>query len=196
MSPLFTPEIIVIGGSAGSVRVLIDLLEMLPATLPVALIIVLHRPKNVLSELDTVLSRPDRLVREPVDKEPVRPGNIYLAPQNYHLLIDEGLFGLDSSEPVNYSRPAIDVTFESVADAFGGRVMGILLSGSNQDGTLGLTRIINRGGIGIVQCPASAEFTEMPRSALAANPAALRLSPLQITHHLISTFTAIHRLCN
>ncbi len=193
MSHPYPPQIVVIGGSAGSVRVVIGMLETGIFPLSVPVIMVLHRPKNVVSELDIVLSRPDLAVREPVDKEPLLPGGLYLAPQNYHLLVDEGVFNLDTSEPVNFSRPAIDVTFESVADAYAGRALGILLSGANQDGSWGLTRIISRGGIGIVQRPDTADYADMPRSALATNPDALALSPLQIIDYLNNTFVVTNR---
>jgi two-component system chemotaxis response regulator CheB len=155
-----------IGGSAGSMPVLVALLRQLPSPFPMPVVIVLHRLKNVESELGRLLSVRQTIV-EPEDKEALLPGSIYLAPQNYHLLIEEdGTFSLDYSEPVNYSRPAIDLSFSSAASVYGSQVLGILLSGANKDGAAGLCRIAAAGGTGIAQDPATAEFSMMPQAAL------------------------------
>ena len=159
-------RILLIGGSAGSMSVLIQLLSQLPSPFIIPVVIILHRLKNVESELDKLLSV-QQTITEPEDKEALLPGNIYLAPQNYHLLIEEaGTFSLDCSEPVNYSRPAIDLSFSSAASVFGPGVLGILLSGANKDGAAGLCHIIAAGGTGIVQDPLTAGFSMMPQAAM------------------------------
>lgn len=159
-------DVITIGGSAGSLVVLSELLDTLPHHFATPVIIVLHRLRNVQSEMGRLLSTKRRIV-EPEDKDPVREHCIYLAPQNYHLLVEaERTFMLDYSELVNYSRPSIDMTFSSVADAYGPGTLGILLSGANKDGAAGLCQIIAAGGRGIVQDPQTAAFEAMPQSAI------------------------------
>lgn len=159
-------RLVIIGGSAGSMPVLVELMNQLPSPFNIPIVIVIHRPKNVESELDKLLSVHQEIV-EPEDKAPLLPGNIYLAPQNYHLLIEEdSTFSLDYSEPLNYSRPAIDMSFSTAATAFGTDVLGVLLSGANNDGAAGLCQIVSTGGTGIVQDPATALFAVMPQAAL------------------------------
>ncbi|SHL88699.1 chemotaxis protein CheB [Chitinophaga sp. CF418] len=160
-------DVITIGGSAGSLLVLTDILDIVPHHLAAPVIIVLHRLRNVQSEMGRLLSSKRRII-EPEDKEPVREHSIYLAPQNYHLMVEaEKTFMLDYSELVNYSRPSIDMTFSSIADVYGARALGILLSGANKDGAAGLCQIIAAGGVGIVQDPQTAAFEAMPQSAIA-----------------------------
>lgn len=159
-------RVILIGGSAGSMPVLEEILKQWPADFSIPLVIVLHRLKNVPSELVAILSS-YRKLGEPEDKELLLPGHIYLAPQNYHLLIEgDGTFSLDYSETVNFSRPSIDPTFSSAAAVFGPEVLGILLSGASKDGAEGLCDIVDAGGTGIVQDPDSALFSMMPSAAL------------------------------
>jgi two-component system chemotaxis response regulator CheB len=111
-------------------------------------------------------------VCEAADKEPVRPGTIYFAPPDYHLLIDEGpCLALSADEPVNYSRPSIDVLFESAADVYGARLLGIILTGANEDGAQGLAAVHAAGGVAIVQQPDSAQVKQMVAAALNRNPA-------------------------
>lgn len=176
-------NIIVIGGSAGSLPVITKLITGLPDGLKVPVVIVVHRQKNVLSEMPGILamhSKGKKIV-EPEDKQPIENSVIYLAPQNYHLLIEaDQTFSLDYSELVQYSRPSIDVTFESAALAYNMGCLGILLSGSNTDGTNGIQAILQRGGSVIVQDPSEADFSMMPASALLANPLAQNLSPEKI----------------
>jgi len=162
-------DIITIGGSAGSIPVLTDLLDGMPDHFTLSVVIVLHRLKNVQSEMDRLLSVKKTII-EPEDKEPIVPGGIYLAPQNYHLLVEEDhSFSLDYSELVNYSRPSIDIGFSSIAAIYGSRVLGILLSGANKDGAAGLSSIIAAGGTGIVQDPQTASYSEMPQAAMEIN---------------------------
>ena len=166
------PGYLVIGGSAGSLEVILDLVLSLPASPNVVVIIVVHRKKDPDSILVKLLSSRTRLpVREVEDQETIRPNTIYLAPPDYHLLVERAdLFSLDSSEKVHYSRPSIDVTFESVAEAFGTRVIGILLSGANADGAVGMASIRQAGGYTIVQDPATADMGYMPQQALNLTP--------------------------
>jgi two-component system chemotaxis response regulator CheB len=159
-------DIIAIGGSAGSLSVLTKLLDALPDNMRMPVVIVLHRLRNTESEMGRLLSV-KKHITEPEDKEPVRDHRLYLAPQNYHLMIEaDKTFMLDYSELVNYSRPAIDMTFSSMADVYGKRALCILLSGANKDGAEGLCEVINAGGTGIVQDPHTAAFDIMPQSAI------------------------------
>jgi two-component system chemotaxis response regulator CheB len=160
---------IVIGGSAGSVPVLLDVLPALPAALVTPVIVVVHLPPEP-SRLARLLALAcKRSVYEVEDKMPIEPSTIFVAPPNYHLLVERtrGL-ALSVDDPVHFSRPSIDVLFESAVDAFGGSLVGVLLSGANEDGATGLARLERAGGIAIVQDPATASATAMPEAALAA----------------------------
>ncbi len=161
-------EAVVVGGSTGSIEVLLKVLPSLPFPLSFALIIVLHRKNTADSTLANLLSlKTNNPLREVDDKDSVRPGTIYLAPADYHLLIErDKVFSLDDSEKINYSRPSIDVTFESAADVYGSSLVGILLSGANADGTTGLKSIKKAGGILIAQQPESALVAFMPQQAI------------------------------
>lgn len=159
---------IVIGGSAGSLDVLFKLLPKLRNDIKQAIIIVLHRRRANDSLLTDLLSTKNCLpVREAEDKEPILPGHIYVAPSDYHLLVERNFtFSLDYSEKVNYSRPSLDVTFESAADAYKHTLVGVLLSGANEDGTKGLKKVKMDGGIVIVQDPDTAQMPFMPTNAI------------------------------
>ncbi len=163
-------KVIVIGGSAGSLDVLLDITSLLPSMLKAVIIIVLHRRSDSESILEKLLSYKTQIsVSEVEDKEPIRPGHIYIAPGDYHLLIEnENTFSLDYSEKVSYSRPSIDVTFESAAQTFKERLLAVLLSGANADGTEGLGVVKEYGGYSIVQNPETAEVGFMPRQAINA----------------------------
>ena len=178
MQPKLTFPIVVIGGSAGALSPLLSLLHAQCNPLPYALLIVLHRLKNVPSVLKEILDSETAFpVTEPEDKEEIKKGHIYLAPQNYHLLTEaEGRFSMEYSEPVAFSRPSIDVTMETAAWAFEKRVTGIVLSGANNDGTAGMKAILAAGGRGYVQAPQTAQYSTMPAEALAGNPGAFSLS--------------------
>jgi len=159
---------IVIGGSAGSLEVLFRLLPKLRADLKIAVIIVLHRRNSGDSSLSELLSTKSSIPTQEVeDKDPILPGNIYLAPSDYHLLTEKNFtFSLDYSEKINFSRPSLDVTFESAADVYGPSLIGIILSGANEDGTKGLLTIKNNGGIIIAQEPKTAQMPLMPQYAI------------------------------
>jgi two-component system, chemotaxis family, protein-glutamate methylesterase/glutaminase len=182
-------DIIAVGGSAGSLPVLVSAIQALPQRLSVPVLIVVHRLKNVDSTLKSMLS-PREWVREPDDKEKLKGGVIYLAPQNYHLLVEEdGTVSLDTSELVNYSRPSIDVTFMSVASVYGNKALAILLSGANKDGVAGLDRIVKCGGRAIVQDPATAISATMPQSAV-ENVAGVEV---QTPEKIVNTILNINR---
>ncbi len=163
------PEtVVVIGGSTGSIDVLLQLLPALPNPLTFAMVVVIHRKNTSDSALANLLAARTRVpVHEVDDKDILTAGIIYLAPADYHLLLEkDGTFTLDYSEKVQYSRPSIDVTFESVADVYGSGVIGILLSGANADGTAGLRAIGQAGGTTIVQHPDTAQVAYMPQQAI------------------------------
>lgn len=160
-------EIVVIGTSLGGLAAVETLLEGLLADFPLAVVIAQHRSPQSGSGLCAVLQRHSALkVEEPYDKETIRPGRVYVAPADYHLLVERGTFLLSTQGVVSYARPSIDVLFESAADAYGGAVIGVLLTGANHDGAQGLARIQAAGGSVIVQDPASAECAIMPAAAL------------------------------
>ncbi|AEI49759.1 chemotaxis protein CheB [Runella slithyformis] len=176
-------DIVVVGGSAGCIPVISELIEALPYPFNFRVVVVVHRSKNVISELEQILAlkRKEIIIKEPDDKEPIQKNCVYLAPQNYHLLIEAThAFCLDYSEPVFYSRPSIDVTFESIAEVYTEKTVAILLSGANGDGAKGMAAIIAKGGTGIVQDPSTAEYPAMPQLALEYNPEAEALPPSRI----------------
>lgn len=161
-------DFLVIGGSAGSLEVLFKLLPLLRDDLPFPVGLVLHRRNSADSSLTGLLaSKTLNPTREIEDKDPVLPGTIYLAPADYHLLIErDRTFSLDYSEKINFSRPSIDVTFESAAEVFGEGLVAILLSGANEDGTAGLTAVKKVHGTIVVQDPGTAQMPFMPHHAM------------------------------
>ena len=161
-------KVLIIGGSAGSLDVLMKILPVLKVLNDFAMVIVLHRKSAEDSTLEELIAVKTSVpVKEVEDKIPLLPGSIYIAPSDYHLLFEKnGLLSLDTSEKINYSRPSIDVSFESAADAYGNSLIGILLSGANSDGTEGLKAIKNTGGKTVVQDPKDADIPFMPRNAV------------------------------
>jgi len=161
-------KLLILGGSAGSLEVLIKILPHLTVLPGYAMVIVLHRKgseDNTLEELIAIKTTVP--VVEVEDKTPLMPGHIYVAPSDYHLLFENNdTLSLDTSEKVNYSRPSIDVCFESAADVYGHSLVAILLSGANADGTNGLISVKKAGGTVIIQEPGSAEVSFMPGNAL------------------------------
>ena len=165
-------ELVVVGASWGGMRAINELLSGLPSGFGAAVVIAQHRGVTSTGGLAHVLERGSRLpVKDADDKEAIRPGCVYLAPADYHLLVEPGAFALSVDEQVQYSRPSIDVLFESAADAYGRRAVGILLTGSNDDGAHGLRAIQRRGGLTIAQDPATAEAPAMPAAAINAGAA-------------------------
>jgi two-component system chemotaxis response regulator CheB len=164
---------VAIGASAGGVEALSTLLPALPMTLAVPVFVVLHLPRGRDSLLVEIFG-PKCVVPivEAQDKQPVVPGTVYLAPPDYHLLVDAGpSLALSVDDAVHYSRPSIDVLFESAADVYGGRLLGIILTGGNEDGAAGLEAVRQAGGLTAVQRPESAYASLMPASALKRGPA-------------------------
>jgi two-component system chemotaxis response regulator CheB len=174
-------EIIVVGTSWGGLAALRELIGALPAGFGLPVVIVQHRHKRSGQLLPSLLQDRSRLcVCEAEDKAPIETGNVYIAPADYHLLIEDGHFALSTDEPVRFSRPSIDVTFVSAADGHGERSVGVVLTGANADGARGLKRIHDRGGLALVQLPATAESPTMPTAALQSVPDAHVLSIEQI----------------
>lgn len=167
-----SPNLIVVGASAGAVEVLSQLLPSLAPEMPAVVLVVVHVPADRPSALPEVLSGRSALpVLEAEDKMIVQAGRVYIAPPDYHLLIErDGALALSSDEPVLYSRPSIDVLFESAAQAAGPRALGILLTGANADGAHGLAAIRAQGGVTWVQHPATAAVSTMPQAALDLAP--------------------------
>lgn len=161
-------KVVIIGGSAGGLNALLQILPDLHSLNSFALVIVLHRRGTDDLTLEELIKLKTAIqVKAIEDKELLLPGFVYVAPSNYHLLFEkDGTFSLDTSEKVNYSRPSIDVSFESAAEVYGDSLIGILLSGSNSDGTEGLKDIQKAGGIIIVQDPKTADMSFMPNNAI------------------------------
>lgn len=159
---------IVIGASHGGPKALQELVSVLPVDFPVPLVIVLHRHPAGKERAENQLDLACALtVKQAEDKEAVEAGTVYFAPPGYHLLIeDDETLSLSVDEKVNYSRPSIDVLFESAADVYGETLIGILLTGANRDGAAGLKSIKEAGGVTIVQNPGDAEAATMPKAAL------------------------------
>ncbi|RFM31673.1 chemotaxis protein CheB [Chitinophaga silvisoli] len=162
------PRTLVIGGSAGSLDVLLQLLPSLDPACRLAIIIVLHRKSDNETLLSDLLATRSVLpVKEAEEKDLLRPGMVYVAPADYHLLIEpDGTLTLDYSEKVHYSRPSIDVTFSAAAEVFKERLACLLLSGANTDGADGLQMVQAMGGVTAVQDPGEAEVAFMPRHAM------------------------------
>lgn len=161
-------ELLVIGGSAGSLDAILSFLPSLKRNLSFPIIVVLHRKSGAESLLaELFASRTKLKVKEAEEKEQLKPGHLYIAPADYHLLIEnDKTLSLDFSEKVQYSRPSIDVTFESAADVYGPSLICLLLSGANADGTQGLINVKEVGGLVLVQDPESAEVSFMPQQAI------------------------------
>lgn len=159
--------LLVIGGSAGSLDVLLKVLPKISPDLPFPIVLILHRQSSPYSQLTALLSGHCPLrVTEAEEKEQLKMGVVYLAPADYHLLIEkDGTFSLDYSEKVNFSRPSIDVTFQSAAEVYNQRLVGLLLSGSSGDGVAGLQAIKKNGGTVMIQEPTTADFSYMPEQA-------------------------------
>lgn len=172
-------ELIALGSSWGGMRAVGRVLGSLPEGFDIPIVVVLHRPPGREELLEKVLARSCSLaVDAATDKEPLRRGRVYVAPADYHLIVEPGHLALSTEERVQFSRPSIDVLFESAASAYGQRVIGILLTGANQDGAAGLARIAAAGGFTVAQDPATADRPEMPAAAVALG-AARRVLPLE-----------------
>lgn len=162
-------EIVVIGGSAGSLQVVLEILPKLIFPLHYAIVLVFHRKSSPAEGTLTQLlqSRTLNPVKEAEDKEVIMTGQIYIAPAGYHLLIEnDKSFSLDASEKVNYSRPSIDITFSTAGEVYKDKSLGIILSGANNDGVKGMLKIKGYGGFCIAQNPLMAQVSYMPSQAI------------------------------
>lgn len=162
---------VVVGASRGGFTALTTILSGLPAGFPLPLAIVQHRARTQAHLLPQLLGAGSALpVEEAEDKLPIMPGKVYLAPADYHLLVEEDYFTLSTEGPVSYARPSIDVLFESAAYSYGSDVIGIILTGANRDGAYGAALLKRKGGRLLVQEPSSAESAVMPLAAMQAHP--------------------------
>lgn len=164
--------LVVVGGSSGSLDALAILLRALPATWPLAVAVALHLHRHastfLAESLDQVCALP---VAEAEDKQPLRAGQVWIAPANYHLLVEaDRTLALSVDPPVSFARPSIDVLFESAAEAYGPAAAAVLVTGANADGAAGAAAVKRAGGLVAVQDPASAAAAAMPRAALDATP--------------------------
>jgi two-component system chemotaxis response regulator CheB len=186
-------EAVVIGASAGGLDALSAILPALPQGFPLAVLVVTHLPADKDNLMPALLqSKCGIEVREAEDKEPIRSGVAYFAPPDYHLLVEaDRHLSLSSEEPVQYSRPSIDVLFISAADTYGDRVIGIILTGANSDGAEGLRAIDDAGGTALVQRPDLSYASAMPTAALTACPNAQALSLEEIVVYLLETSAAL-----
>ena len=171
--PELAYEIVVIGTSWGGLAALRTIIGGLAPEFEIPIAVVQHRHRESDSMLARFLQEHTQLqVCEVEDKQPLDSGRVFVAPANYHLLVEQGHFALSTEAPVRYSRPSIDVAMTSAADAYNNRVVGIILTGANGDGAEGLRRIADSGGLAVVQDPKSAEMNAMPVAALHAVPTA------------------------
>ncbi len=160
---------VVIGGSAGSFQGITKILSQLPKTFPLPIIMCLHRLKHVRNGFVEALSIKSVFpVTEPYDKEAIKKGGVYLAPSNYHMSVELGNhFAMSTEDMINNSRPAIDITLGTAAYVYRDKLIGILLSGANRDGGMGMKHIHDKGGLTIVQEPSECMIDTMPKAALA-----------------------------
>jgi two-component system chemotaxis response regulator CheB len=163
-------ELIAVGTSWGGLTALSRLFDDLAPEVEQPIVVAQHRsaesPEGGLAHL--LQNRTKRVVRDAEDKDRLEPNHVYLAPPDYHLLVEPGSLALSTEDAVQFARPSIDVMFETAADAYGERAIGIILTGANEDGAAGLARIKERGGVAIVQDPDTSERRRMPDAALAA----------------------------
>jgi two-component system chemotaxis response regulator CheB len=182
---------IVIGTSAGGLYALSFILESLPSGYPIPIIIVQHRSKDQRDLLEEILQSKSRVrIKQADEKEKIRSGIVYFAPPDYHLLIErDEIFSLSSDERVRYSRPSIDVLFETAAIVYKETLIGIVLTGANNDGAAGLVAIKRSGGLTIVQDPADAQYPYMPASAIEAKGVMRIMTLAQIKDFLLTLST-------
>lgn len=181
------PAAVVIGASAGAVQALSEVLPRLPADFPAPILIVVHVPAAPSGLTALFAAKCAMTVIEPDDKESILPGHIYFAPPGYHLLVEQDFsVALSADEPVLFSRPSIDVLFESAAESFAERLLCIVLTGANEDGARGAALIEKASGTVLVEDPVTAYAATMPSAALARCSAARALSLDAITDYLLS----------
>lgn len=183
-----TVKYIIIGGSAGSFRIVTEILDALPKNFPYTVILVLHRLKHIKTGFVEALSPKSQLpVSEPKDKEKIEDSRIYIAPANYHLYIEpDNTFALSTEEPHNHSRPSIDITLKSAAFSLKEKVLGIILSGANKDGALGLKKIKENGGVTVVQDPEDSMIRTMTDAAIKSTEPEIILSSHKIIEFILN----------
>jgi two-component system, chemotaxis family, protein-glutamate methylesterase/glutaminase len=166
-------RLVIIGGSSGSLEALLKMLPEIGAAFSIPIVIILHRSSNADNGLtELLLNKTVLRIKEADEKDRLQPGYIYLAPPDYHLLLEEdGTLSLDASEKINYSRPSIDVSFISAAEVYKEALTAVLLSGANSDGANGMKAVKEFGGRTIVQDPREAVVSYMPEQALLLSPA-------------------------
>jgi two-component system chemotaxis response regulator CheB len=170
-------DLVVVGTSWGGLAALRTLVGGLPKSFQMAITLVQHRHKDSDHLLRTLVQEQTPLqVHEIEDKMPLERGSVYIAPPDYHTLVEPGHFSLSTEGPIRYSRPSIDVTFLTAADSYGHRTVGVVLTGANADGSEGLRRIFDRGGLALIQDPATAESALMPSAAVRSVPRARVMS--------------------
>lgn len=183
--------IAVIGTSWGGLAALTEIISGLPRNFPMPIAIVQHRSKDSELLVELLQDLTGLCVRDAEDKDPLSAGTIYVAPPDYHMLVEREYVSLTVDSPVRFSRPSIDVLFKSASDTFGGNTIGVVLTGANEDGAAGLARIAARGGKTIVQNPEEAEAPVMPQSAIRAVPGARVLPLKEISAELARLATVI-----
>jgi two-component system chemotaxis response regulator CheB len=166
---LMAYELVAMGGSWGGLAAYDRILPALPKDFPAAIVVVQHRAVDShRGALTSYLQNRTALsVEEIGDKDPVVPGRVHLAPPDYHTIVEHGHFALSTEAAVHHSRPSIDVTFQTAADAYGERLIGVILTGANEDGAAGIAAISRNGGVTIAQNPETADKPTMPRAAVA-----------------------------
>jgi len=177
---------VIIGGSAGSFQVITRILNSIPKDFPLPVLLCLHRLKHIRSGFVEALSLKSNIpIEEPFDKETLKPGKAYLAPANYHMYVElVNRIALSTEETVNHSRPSIDLSFITAANAYRDKLIAIILSGANKDGALGLKKVYDNGGIAIVQDPNECEVKTMTQSALQLTKVNFVYSTEQIISYL------------
>ncbi len=163
-------KVVVIGVSTGGTKALKTILSVLPSKFALSIIVVMHRHKDADGYLERSLGNECKmLVKQADEKEEIKAGVVYVAPPNYHLLIeDDGTFSMSVEGAVNYARPSVDVVFESAAEVYGQGLIGVILTGANKDGSQGLRKIKEVGGLAIVQTPETSVASDMPMAAIAS----------------------------
>lgn len=191
MSKIGKYQAVVIGASAGGTAALQKILPALPANFPLPIIVAQHlHPLQDGAAIIHYAGGSALIIKDADEKESVRAGFVYFAPPNYHLLIeDDHTFSLSIDSKIHFTRPSVDVLFESAADAYGAKLIGIVLSGANQDGAAGLLRIKQRGGLTIAQDPRDAEVSYMPKSAIEIASPDQVLSAAEIYKYLVKLTT-------
>ncbi|MFZ2961181.1 MAG: chemotaxis protein CheB [Candidatus Ozemobacteraceae bacterium] len=186
-------DAIVIGVSAGGIKALPAVLSPLPRSFPVPLLIVQHRPLEADNYLERHLGKVCQIeIKEASDKEPLRPGVAFIAPAGYHLLVEaDHVVALSVDPPVHHARPSIDVLFESAAEVFRNRLVGVLLTGAGYDGAHGLSIIRKYGGLTLVQDPETAEIGFLPQYAIESGQVDCILPLTRIAEHLIELTSEI-----